>query len=145
MITTETPLNELESSNYKRRLLCAYQPRSKHLESWQELKYSFQITYSFDSRIPHNEEVIPTALSKLKRKDHYFAEFCRLEFGEELRIFSRTDWVAEEVTTWLLKPGQQLPPQTPRQSDSNSIEQRGLDKWLHSVVAVQEPMQQTRL
>lgn len=130
--STETPLNELESSNYKRRLLCAYQPQSKHLETWQELKYTFQVSYPFDSRIPHAEEVVPTALRKLKKKDHYFAEFCRLEYGQELRIFSRTDWQAEEVTTWILKPGEPLPPlPTSKQpSKSTKSDKQGIEKWL---------------
>lgn len=128
----EHGLNELDSSQYRRGLLCEYQPRSKHLEAWQELKYTNKITYPFDSRIPHAEEVVPTGLCKLKRKDTCFAEFCRLTYGEQLRIFSRTDWKESTVTTWLLMPGEPLPP-LPAQLESinqRKADQEDISKWL---------------
>ena len=118
------PIESLSDSAYRRQLLHSFKTKSKYSELWLELKTALQVTYHYNPALPDNYDIIPTGLRKLKKKDSAFAEFCRLTYGDELRIYSRINREQGIITTFLIKQTDQLP--APIRNNSNYI---GIESW----------------
>lgn len=98
----EIPIESIDASSYKASLLTAFKSKSKYLELWQELKHKRQIEVKLDSRIYKHHKQYSDSLGRLHKQDHYFIEFCRLEYGSQLYFYSKHYPESESMVIKLL-------------------------------------------
>ena len=102
MAHTEQSFLDLEQETYKRQLLHQYKTKSPYAELWLRLKYTSRIEEKLKPAIAYSSyNATRKALGRLCTSDSYFAEFCRLHYGQAAILHTAYNEQARMIVAWL--------------------------------------------